>query len=129
MIDSVIRVLLIEDDLGDALLVQRRLEDELGSLESIALERAATLKDGIVELGKGTTDVVLLDLTLPDGEGPDTIRRLREVGPTVPIVVLTSADERELPLQTLEAGAQDYLDKGDFENAPRLHRCLRHAIE
>ena len=124
-----IRVLLIEDDLGDALLVTRRLERELGSLDKVALERATTLAEGIDALGKKETDVVLLDLHLPDSAGTETVRRLREADSSVPIVVLTSADEAELTLRALKAGAQDYLGKDDFETGPLIHRCLRHAIE
>jgi two-component system, cell cycle sensor histidine kinase and response regulator CckA len=129
MQDSPIRVLLIEDDLGDALLVTRRLERELGSLESIRLERATTLAEGIDVLGKRGVDVVLLDLHLPDSAGSDTVRRLREAEATVPIVVFTSSGEGDLPLRALKAGAQDYLGKGDFDTGPLIHRCLRYAIE
>lgn len=129
MPDPPIRVLLIEDDLGDALLVTRRLERELGSLESITLERATTLAEGIDLLGKHSTDVVLLDLHLPDSAGSDTVRRLREADATVPIVVFTSAGEGDLPLRALKAGAQDYLGKSDFETGPLIHRYLRYAIE
>jgi signal transduction histidine kinase len=129
MQEPAIRVLLIEDDLGDALLVTRRLERELGSLDKLSLERATTLAEGIDLLGKKETDVVLLDLHLPDSAGTDTVRRLREAEPIVPIVVFTSAGEGELPLRALKAGAQDYLGKGDFETGPLIHRCLRYAIE
>jgi len=129
MPDDPIRVLLIEDDLGDALLVTRRLERELGTLDSIRLDRATTLAEGIDLLGKRETDVVLLDLHLPDSAGTDTVRRLREADATVPIVVFTSAGDGDLPLRALKAGAQDYLGKGDFDTGPLIHRCLRHAIE
>ena len=129
MQDPPIRVLLIEDDLGDALLVTRRLERELGSLDSILLERASTLSEGIDLLGKKRTDVVLLDLHLPDSAGSDTVRRLREADAIVPIVVFTSAGDTDLPLRALKAGAQDYLGKGDFDTGPLIHRCLRYAIE
>jgi len=124
-----IHLLLVEDSLGDALMVTRRLERELSSLETVAVERATTLAEAIDRLGKQETDVVLLDLHLPDSAGSETVRKLREVAPTVPIVVLTSATDRDLPLQVLEAGAQDYLGKGDFETGPLLYRCLRYAIE
>ncbi len=126
---SPIRVLLIEDDIGDALLVTRRLERELGSLESIRLERVQTLAEGIDHLGKKKTDVVLLDLHLPDSTGSDTVRRLRDADAIVPIVVFTSAADGDLALRALKAGAQDYLGKGDFETGPLIHRCLRYAIE
>jgi response regulator of citrate/malate metabolism len=122
-------VLLVEDDLGDALLVTRRLERELGSLDSIKLERATTLAEGIHLLGKQKTDVVLLDLHLPDSAGSDTVRRLRDADAVVPIVVFTSAGDGDLPLRALKAGAQDYLGKGDFDTGPLIHRCLRYAIE
>jgi signal transduction histidine kinase len=121
-------VLLVEDDLGDALLVTRRLERELGTLESIRLERATTLAEGIDVLGKNAVDVVLLDLHLPDSAGSDTVRRLREADATVPIVVFTSGGDGD-PLRALKAGAQDYLGKGDFDTGPLIHRCLRYAIE
>jgi signal transduction histidine kinase len=124
-----IRVLLIEDDLGDALLVTRRLERELGSLDKVVLERALTLGEGIDLLGKKETDVVLLDLHLPDSAGSDTVRRLRDADPSVPIVVFTSAGDGDLPLRALKAGAQDYLGKGDFDTGPLIYRCLRYAIE
>jgi signal transduction histidine kinase len=129
MQDPPIKVLLIEDDLGDALLVTRRLERELGTLEAIRLERATTLGEGIDLLGKRDTDVVLLDLHLPDSAGTETVRRLREADANVPIVVFTSAGEGDLPLRALKAGAQDYLGKGDFDTGPLIHRCLRYAIE
>jgi signal transduction histidine kinase len=129
MNEPVIRVLLIEDDLGDALLVTRRLERELGSLDKVALERATTLAEGIDLLGKREADVVLLDLHLPDSAGTETVRRLREADPAIPVVVFSSAGEGELPLRAIKAGAQDYLGKGDFETGPVIHRCLRHAIE
>ena len=129
MQDDPIRVLLIEDDLGDALLVTRRLERELGTLENVRIDRALTLGEGIDQLGKKSTDVVLLDLHLPDSAGSDTVRRLREADAHVPIVVFTSAGDSDLALRALKAGAQDYIGKGDFETGPLIHRCLRYAIE
>jgi signal transduction histidine kinase len=129
MYESPIRILLVEDDLQDALLVTRRLERELGSLDRVTLDRVGTLEEGIDVLGKRETDAVLLDLHLPDSAGTDTVRRLRAADPQVPIVVFTSAGEREVPVRALKAGAQDYLGKGDFETGPLIHRCLRYAIE
>jgi len=129
MYENPIRILLIEDDLQDALLVSRRLERELGSLDEVTLDRVGTLQEGVDVLGKEGTDVVLLDLHLPDSAGTDTVRRLRAADPDVPIVVFTSAGEREVPVRALKAGAQDYLGKGDFDRGPLLHRCLRYAIE
>jgi DNA-binding NarL/FixJ family response regulator len=124
-----IRVLLIEDSLGDAVMVTRRLEWELGSLDHIVLERAVTLEEGIDRLGKSSIDVVLLDLNLPDSAGSDTVRRLRAEEPTIPIVVLTSAGEGEVSVRALQAGAQAYLSKSDFEAGTLLYSTIRNAIE
>lgn len=126
---TTIRVLLIEDSLGDALMVTWRLERELGSLAHIALERAVTLEEGIDRLRKHPMDVVLLELNLPDSAGIDTVRRLRAADPNIPIVVLTSADAREVSERALQAGAQDCLTKCDFEAGPLVHGALRYAIE
>ena len=73
-------------------------------------------------------DLVLLDLTLPDSQGLDTLRRLRERFAFVPVVALTGAEDTELEAATLGAGAQDFL--GRDEMTPRtLRRVVRYAME
>ena len=109
-----IRILLVEDSLPDALLVTRRLEMELGSLRQIEFERTSSLEEAIHHLRNKPADVVLLDLNLPDSAGTETVRRLRASEPKVPILVYASAGEVGLPLSALQAGAQDFLGKGDF---------------
>jgi signal transduction histidine kinase len=73
-------------------------------------------------------DVVLLDLSLPDSFGLDTVRQLHELAPDIPVVVLTGVDDRELALQAMAIGAQDYLVKGQI-SAQLLERAVRYAIE
>ncbi len=128
MTSPTIRVLLIEDSHGDALMVTKRLARESSDGERIEIERTATLSEGLDRLGKDHTDVVLLDLHLPDSFGSDTVRRVREAFPTMPIVVFTSGGDPGLPIRSLHAGAQDYLSKGDFEMEPLVAR-MRAAIE
>src|SRR5215813_1249063 len=123
-----IRILLVEDSLPDALLVTRRLEMELGSLNLIEFERATSLEDAIHALRKKPADVVLLDLNLPDSAGTETVRRLRTAEPRAPILVYASAGEVGLPLRALQAGAQDFLSKGDFEYGSLIDR-IRSVIE
>jgi signal transduction histidine kinase len=123
-----IHVLLIEDSLGDALMVTRRLAREGPARNPIDVERASTLQRGLDLLGKGNTDVVLLDLHLPDSTGVDTVLRVREAFPHIPIVVFSSGGDPGVPIRSLQAGAQDYLGKGEFESEPLFHR-LRAAIE
>jgi signal transduction histidine kinase len=71
---------------------------------------------------------VLLDLHLPDSFGDDTVRRMREAFPRVPIVVFPSGRDAQLPTRALRAGAQDYLGPGETEPDALLGR-VQVAIE
>jgi two-component sensor histidine kinase len=77
---------------------------------------------------EGGIDIILLDLGLPDSQGLDTLRRVRDHAREVPIVVLTMLDNEETGLNALKDGAQDYLVKGQM-NGPLIVRSLRYAIE
>jgi DNA-binding response OmpR family regulator len=79
-------------------------------------------------LAAGGIDIILLDLGLPDSQGLDTLRRVRDHAGEVPIVVLTMLDNEETGLNALKEGAQDYLVKGQM-NGPLIARSLRYAIE
>lgn len=117
------RVLLIEDDDGDALLVEELLLDASHPVE---LLRARTLAEGMSLLTG--TDCVLLDLQLPDASGLDGLARLRELAPWTAVVVLTGhADERH-GAEAVAAGAQDYLLKGQVDGQ-LVVRTLRYAVE
>ena len=98
-----IHVLLIEDDEVDATQVRRTLRDEPGRFQ---LHWVTTLQEGLDHLGKGEVDAVLLDLNLPDSRGVETVVRLRERAPSLPIVVLTVAIELRIAIGSLQAGAQ-----------------------
>jgi C4-dicarboxylate-specific signal transduction histidine kinase len=121
-----IHVLLIEDDEVDATQVRRTLRDEPGRFQ---LHWVTTLQQGLDHLGKGEVDAVLLDLNLPDSRGVETVVRLRERAPTLPIVVLTVAIELRIALGTLQAGAQDFLLKDELAISSVLTRAIRYAIE
>jgi signal transduction histidine kinase len=86
------------------------------------------MSEAEVHLAKGGTDIVLLDMGLPDGHGLDTVRRAHAAAPGVPMIVLTGLDDEALAAEAMKAGAQDYLIKGQIENRA-LPRALRHAIE
>lgn len=121
-----IHVLLIEDDEVDATQVRRTLRDEPGRFQ---LHWVTTLQEGLDHLGKGEVDAVLLDLNLPDSRGVETVVRLRERAPSLPIVVLTVAIELRIALGTLQAGAQDFLLKDELAISSVLTRAIRYAIE
>ena len=121
-----LKVLLVEDNAGDARLLREMFTTERpGSIELTHLMR---MSDALVHLARGGVDIVLLDMGLPDGHGLDTVRRARAVAPDVPLIVLTGLDDEALAAEAMKEGAQDYLIKGQIENRA-LPRALRHAIE
>jgi serine phosphatase RsbU (regulator of sigma subunit) len=119
-----LRVLLVEDDEGDALLVE-----ELLSVwgDAVRLERARSLAEAVAQ-PLGATDCALLDLNLPDATGLDALRTLRGAADAPAILVLTGfADERR-GVEAVGAGAQDYLVKGQVDGN-LLMRSIRYAVE
>lgn len=117
------RVLLVEDNDDDALLIRESLSET-----TLEIERAERLSTALAKLARSKFDAVLLDLSLPDAWGLDTIRRLRREAAAVPIVVLTGLNDEEIALRAVEEGAQDYLFKGQADGH-WLARSLRYAIQ
>jgi diguanylate cyclase (GGDEF)-like protein/PAS domain S-box-containing protein len=124
---SIKKVLLIEDNPGDARLL-REIFNEDRSLEAkfIVVERMA---DAEKYLALHTVDILLLDLGLPDAQGLGAVRRVRAAAPGAALVVLTGLDDESLAAQTIQEGAQDYLVKESCGNSRELLRTLRHAVE
>ena len=122
--------LVIEDDPGDFALLREQLL--LANLvvfgQKDAIVWSKTLADGIAKACHQTHDVALLDLSLPDSTGLATVHALRAAAPAgLAIVVLTATDDAALVSQALEAGAQDYLVKGQIDDHG-LRRVIRNAI-
>jgi PAS domain S-box-containing protein len=126
MMNKPMRILVIEDHPGDARLLQEYLA-EVGP-DRFAITHADRLASGLPHLSQPGIDVVLLDLTLPDSDGVETLTRVQAHAPSVPIVVLTGRDDDAVAVQLLQAGAQDYLVKGQV-SSPLLMRALRYATE
>ena len=125
MSGDTIAVLLVEDNPGDARLVPASLAE--AHAHRFDVVHAPTLAAGLAALARGAADVVLLDLSLPDAEGLDSIGRVRAAAPHVPILVLTGREDEQLGLEAVRAGAQDYLVKG--LDAGSLARGIAHAVE
>lgn len=123
---TILRVLLVEDNPGDAVLVREALTDAPGP--TFVLDWQSTLGRGLEALARGTFDALLLDLTLPESRGMETLGRMRAANDGLPILVLSGIDDEQTALAALHAGAQDYLVKGRFDGA-LLSRALRYAIE
>ena len=119
-------LLLVEDNPGDARLLREMLSEP--DSEETELTHVANIADAEKYLSEFSTDVILLDLGLPDAQGLDAVRRAHAIAPRVPLVVLTGLDDHALASQALKEGAEDYLIKGQIE--PRgLRRAIRYAIE
>jgi signal transduction histidine kinase/DNA-binding response OmpR family regulator len=121
-----LRVLLVEDNDGDADIVQDALLGAVSSSVEVArVERLQTAADFVK---RERFDVVLLDLSLPDAKGLDGLHRLREMAPSAPIVVLTGLLDPNAGTLAIQEGAQDFLRKDDIEG-PSLLRSIRYARE
>ncbi|MFZ2407559.1 MAG: diguanylate cyclase [Methylobacter sp.] len=120
-----IRVLLVEDEAGDAHLVKMKLRQaQCGHFE---VTWAQSLIEAQRCLAASSFDVMLLDLSLPDSEGLATIHSARVMAMGVPIVVLSGRSDTDFALTALEAGALDYMVKGDF-GYDGLARVVRYAL-
>jgi serine phosphatase RsbU (regulator of sigma subunit) len=122
--DPTYRILLIEDDLGDALLVEELLHD---TGLRFTLTTRTTLAEARAELAGSPLDCVLLDLHLPDVSGIDAVTAVRRLAPHTAVIVLTGLSEDRAGTDAMAAGAQDYLVKGKVE-ADLLQRTLRYAV-
>lgn len=131
MNDRQTTVLLIEDNPGDARLVQEALTEAAATsvaLQSFTVIRVERLSDGLRKMDEHPVDVVLLDLTLPDGQGLDLLSSVQKQAPQVPVLILTGLDDEAIAIRAIQVGAQDYLIKGRSDNF-RLARALLYAIE
>jgi DNA-binding response OmpR family regulator len=118
------RILLVEDDDGDALLVE-----ELLSLTGARVDfvRALTLTSAL-RVPLEDIDCVLLDLDLPDAHGLTALEQLKAVRPDLAVLVLTGFDDERRGIQAVGSGAQDYLVKGQIDGSGLL-RAVRYAVE
>ena len=121
-----LRVLLVEDNPGDARLIRESLSDVEGN--TFDLETADRLATALRRLSAGGIDAVLLDLALPDSKGRETFSKAKAQAPTVPIIVLTGLGDEALALKMVQEGAQDYVTKIDLKGSV-LSRAIRYAIE
>jgi len=119
-----LHILLVEDDDGDAVLVEELLAITGADVDIV---RAPSLADAIRRAGP-ELDCVLLDLDLPDAHGLTALYRLKEVQPDVAVLVLTGFADEQRGVAAVGAGAQDYLVKGQIDGAGLL-RAVRYAVE
>ena len=120
------KILLIEDNPSDTLLIRKMLENSRVSL--FKLKSTDSLSKGLKYLSGNGVDAIILDLSLPDSRGIDTYLRVKKNAPNIPVVILTSTNGEDLARNALREGAQDYLIKGQI-NVNLLERSLLYSIE
>ncbi|MBN1994899.1 MAG: GAF domain-containing protein [Anaerolineae bacterium] len=125
-----ITLLLVEDNPGDARLVREMLAegDTKSPSNRFNLTHVERLSHALNCLSETIFDVILLDLSLPDGHGLNTVSQMRRAAPDIPIVVMSGLSDEVLAVKAVQEGAQDYLVKGHVDDYS-LTRALRYAIE
>lgn len=123
-----IQVLLIENDCADAKQVLDLLNQRSSCVLDLSITWVMSLADGVSELSGRTYDAVLLNLGLPDSDGIETLAQVRKCSKTIPIVILSGSDDKNLALETVQNGAQDFLVKGR-PSGESILRAIQYAIE
>lgn len=121
-----INVLAVEDNLDDMNLLAGFLDAD--PRDVFRIETATTLAEALSTMAESSFDAVLLDLSLPDTTGIDTVKKFVAACPRTAVIVLTGLDDEEVALQSVKCGAQDYLEKR-FISSMGLGRAIRYAIE
>lgn len=119
---DIVKVLQVEDDAVDSRSVERILTGRSHPV-NFSVESVERLSIALECLTRRQYNIALLDLGLPDSKGIEVIRKVREVDPHIPIIVLTGLDDEETGLLAIKNGATDYLIK-----APSLRDSLVRSI-
>lgn len=123
---SQVTVLVVEDDPADMLILDRQLS--MPSAVNVVLRCNSRVEDAVHRLRREHFDVVMLDMSLPDGEGLGNIDRILEADPKAAIIVLTGREDEKFAVDAVRRGAQDYLVKGQFDGRT-LAKTIQYARE
>jgi CheY-like chemotaxis protein len=121
-----LKILLVEDSPTDASLLEASIFASGGGEMSVTV--AGSLSQAAELCQHNHFNAALLDLTLPDSSGLETVRLAREHCPDLPIVVLTGIDDEQIGVESVRMGVQDYLVKGQSDGRSII-RAIRYAIE
>jgi CheY-like chemotaxis protein len=120
-----LRLLLLEDNPGDAVIFREKIGE---SALDVSIAHARRLSEALDHLGGGAFDLVFVDLSLPDAQGLESVERVREAAPRLPLIVLTGLDDAATAAEAKKRGAMDYLVKWYVDGAS-LARYVRYAVE
>jgi diguanylate cyclase (GGDEF)-like protein len=119
-------ILLVEDNIGDARFLYELLKDNWK--HAFSFTHVDRIQKALQSISESPYDLLLLDLTLPDSSGIETVQRICHAAPHIPIIVLTGLEDDSIAIESVQIGAQDYLVKGQV-TGPFLIRAINHAIE
>ncbi|HEX2920038.1 MAG TPA: hybrid sensor histidine kinase/response regulator [Bacteroidales bacterium] len=122
---NVLRVLIIEDNPGDIIIIRELLK---ATGTCFTLQNAITLREAISFLNSDSYDIILLDLGLPDSSGIETLKEFLQFDISPPVIVMTGLDDEDTALASLRQGAQDYLVKNRL-NSENILRSIKYSIE
>jgi len=126
MITAPIKILLVEDNQADAVLLQDTLLGAGGA--AFAFSRADRMQTALDQLTRDHFDAILLDMTLPDSSGLDTLERIQNSSKGTPTIIITGVEDEELAISAIRHGAQDYLVKGTVDGSSII-KAIRYAID
>jgi signal transduction histidine kinase len=126
MSEEAIKILLVEDNPGDARLLRETFREITDT--KFELTHVEQLNEAITQLAKFNFDAILLDLSLPDSQGVETVERVLSAAPSLPIIVLTGLADESIGIRAVRKGAQDYFIKGQT-SSDLLVRAINYSIE
>ncbi len=121
-----IKILLVEDDHDEALMITKMLQE--GLQNQFTLEQCYSVDDALELVRHESFQAIILDLHLPEGQSFDSIPQFIQYCPGAPILILSSVEDEEQAIKAVKSGAQDYLIKGQT-NSATLSRAIRYAME
>lgn len=121
-------ILCVEDNADDLFLLKECLNGFVGGATPYELTSCTTIKEALANAKADQTDLILLDLYLPDSQGFDSFTKMHKAYPDIPIVILSSLDDELIANEAVRQGAQDYLVKGTIDPW-RMGRIIKYAME
>ncbi len=126
MNEKEIQLLIVEDDPDYALLLELFLSEARDF--HFKIEKFNRLQAALDHLRTHGSDMIILDLTLPDSKGLSTLEKMIAQNPNLAIVVMTGLSDEKIAIESLQKGAQDYLIKSELDSR-QLQRSIIRAIE
>ena len=122
-----ISILLVEDNPADQVMVEEVLQD--ATTFTYQLATCERVQEASSYIAESHPDIILLDLSLPDSSGLETLEKIRSYSPNVPVVIFTGLDDKRVGLEAINRGAEDYLVKGEIGEGSALERTISFALE